>query len=674
MIIKDNGDKDKAIRSINDLRSKIAYHNWRYYVLDDPEITDGEYDNLYNKLVHLEEAHPDLITSDSPSQRVGAVPLSSFDSFKHPVPMLSLSNTYTEEDVLKFDERTKKTLGVEKIEYVVEPKLDGLAVELVYEKGIFSIGATRGDGFIGEQITANLKTIRSIPLSLISGDLKIPDYVSVRGEVIMKLHDFRMLNETRLNKGEQLFANPRNAAAGSVRQLDPRVTATRPLDIFFYAIGSMQGINVSSQNQLLELFPQWGLKVNPLVTVVSDIRQAMTYHSELYKKRDTLDYDIDGIVIKVNSYALQDTLGTIARSPRWAVAYKFKARQATTVINDIIVQVGRTGALTPVAIMNPVEISGVVVERATLHNQDEIIKKNVRIGDTVIIERAGDVIPEVVKVVLTKRTGREKLFTMPKKCPVCGADVRKDENMSVYRCAGLSCSAQLKESIKHFASRKAMDIDGLGDKLIEQLVDKKMIRNISDLYKLTKEQLRDMERMGDLSAGNIIRAIKDSKGPTLAKFVFALGIRNVGEQSAKLVVQKYRSLDALSIVPFDDLVTVKEIGPEIASSIVAFFNNDENKEILDNLKKAGIEWHIEEEIKNRPFEGKIFVFTGTLKDLSRDDVKNIVERLGARASSSVSKNTDYLVAGESPGSKYEKAKKLGIKILTEKEFVAIIEQ
>lgn len=666
-------DINEAKRKIEKLRKEINYHNYLYYVLDQPKISDSEYDQLFRELENLEKQFPQLVTPDSPTQRVGAPPLEKFKEVTHKIPMLSLSNAFTQEEAIDFDRRVKKFLGTtDDIEYVVEPKIDGLGISLIYENGVFTKGATRGDGVTGEDVTINLKTIKSIPLRLLEEKEKAPQRIEIRGEVYMKIKEFERLNKERQKRGEPLFANPRNAAAGSVRQLDSKITASRPLDIFCYAVGEVVGITFSTHWEMLETFKAWGLKVNPLIEKVKDINGVLRYHDQMQKKRNTLEYEIDGIVVKVNRIDLQKKLGTISRSPRWALAYKFPAHQVTTKILDIIAQVGRTGAITPVAIMEPVEVGGVTVSRATLHNQDEIDRLDVRIGDTVVIQRAGDVIPEVVGVIKEKRTGKEKKYNLPDKCPVCGSPVYKSPDEAVARCIGISCPAQLKETIIHFASRNAMNIEGLGTKHIEQMVDKKLIRDVGDLYYLTKEDILKLERMADKSATNIINAIEKSKSTTLPRLIFGLGIRHVGEHIAKLLAQEFGSIEKLASANREQLLQIQEIGPEIAESILRFFSDKKNLQVIEKLKNAGITYKKPQPPKVSILTGKTFVFTGTLADFTREEAEGLVESLGGKISSSVSKNTDYVVVGTEPGSKLQKAKELGIKTITEEEFKKMI--
>jgi DNA ligase (NAD+) len=653
------------------LREEIEYHNYRYYILDEPKISDAQYDRLMRELEKLEEQYPELRTPNSPTQRVGAPPLEEFEIFRHTIPMLSLANAFDESEARDFDKRVKKFLGSSTdITYVAEPKLDGLAVELVYERGQFIVGSTRGDGLNGENITQNLRTIKTIPLQLIRKEIPVPERLEVRGEVIMQIKRLKELNRKREEKGEPPFANPRNAAAGSVRQLDSKITAERPLEIYCYALGEVRGYTFQTQWEVLQTLPKWGLRTNPHVRKCKNIDEVLDYYHEMNEKRETLPYEIDGTVIKVDRLDLQTRLGEIARSPRWALAFKFKPKQETTKILDIIPQVGRTGAITPVALMEPVRVGGVEVSRATLHNQDEIDRLDVRIGDTVIIQRAGDVIPEVVQVVTSKRTGKEKKFEMPSKCPVCHADVIKEE--AIHRCIGLDCPAQLKGRIKHFASKRAMDIDGLGVKLIDQLVDKGLVKDVADIYYIKKEELVALERMADKSAQNIIDAIEASKTKPLSKFLYALGIRNVGETTAEDLARHFQRLDDFFHLSEDDLMEVQGIGPEVASSVHQFFGDKKNKESIERLKKAGVKV-IEPKVKEKgKLAGKIFVFTGSLKTFARNEARTLVESLGAMTSSSISKKVDFVVVGEDPGSKYDKAKELGIKILTEEEFKKMV--
>jgi DNA ligase (NAD+) len=658
-------------RKAEKLREEIEYHNHRYYVLDQPEIPDAEYDRLMQELERIEHQSPELRTSDSPTQRVGAPPLETFEIVRHTLPMLSLANGFDESEARDFDKRVKKFLGISTdVPYVTEPKLDGLAVELVYEAGLLTSGSTRGDGVNGENITQNLRTVKTIPLRLIRRGIPVPERLEVRGEVIMQIDKFRALNRKREESGEPLFANPRNAAAGSVRQLDSRITATRPLEIYCYGLGEVRGHTFKTQWDILQTLPRWGLRTNPNVRRCQNIDDVLVYHREMNEKRETLPYEIDGIVIKVDDIDLQARLGEISRSPRWALAFKFQPKQETTRILDIVAQVGRTGALTPVAMMQPVNVGGVEVSRATLHNQDEIDKKDVRIGDTVIIQRAGDVIPEVVEVIASKRTGAEKKFKMPTTCPVCGSQVIREE--AIHRCIGLDCPAQLKGRIRHFASKRAMDIDGLGVKLIEQLVDKGRVNDVADLYEITKNQLIVLERMAEKSAQNIIDAIEASKEKPLSKFLYALGIRHVGEHISDILAQRFSRIEDFPTLSEEDLMNVDEVGPEVAASVVRFFRDKKNRESIERLKKAGVKV-IEPRMRTRgKLADKVFVFTGILQSHGREEARSLVERLGAKTASSVSKKVDFVVAGEDPGSKLDKAAELGIKILTEEEFKKMV--
>ena len=658
-------------KRVEKLREEIEYHNYRYYILDQPEISDAQYDRLMRELEKLEEEYPKLRSPNSPTQRVGATPLEAFQIVRHTLPMLSLANAFDETEARDFDKRVKKFLGYSaEITYVAEPKLDGLAVELVYERGQFVVGSTRGDGVNGENITQNLRTIKTIPLQLIRKEIPAPERFEVRGEVIIQLKKFKELNRKREEMEEPLFANPRNAAAGSVRQLDSKITAARPLEIYCYGVGEVRGRTFKTHSEILQTFPKWGLRTNPNIQRCQNIDEVLEYYHKMNEKRETLPYEIDGIVIKVDRLDLQTRLGEISRSPRWALAFKFQPKQETTKILDIIVQVGRTGALTPVAVMEPVKVGGVEVSRATLHNQDEIDKKDVRVGDTVVIQRAGDVIPEVVQVITSKRKGTEKKFRIPSKCPVCGAEVIKDE--AIHRCNGLDCPAQLKGRIKHFASKRAMDIEGLGLKLIDQLVDKRLIKDVADIYYINKQELIELERMADKSAQNIIDAIEKSKTKSLLKFLYALGIRHVGETTAEDLARHFSRLDDFFHLSEEDLMEVEGIGPEVATSVIQFFRDKKNKESIELLKKAGVKV-IEPKIKEKgKLTGKTFVFTGALKIFGRDEARNLVESLGGMTVSSVSKKVDFVVVGEDPGSKSDKAKGLGIKILTEEEFKKMI--
>ncbi len=676
---KTNGmDEKKASREAARLREEINHHNYRYYVLDSPEVTDAEYDRLMRRLAGLEHEFPALVTPDSPTQRVGAAPLAAFGTVRHTLPMLSLDNAFSADEAVKFDERVKKLLGYEPdtdVEYAAEPKMDGLAVELVYEDGVFARGSTRGDGYTGEDVTQNLRTVKSIPLRLIkTRKADIPRVVEVRGEVYLPLESFKRLNREREAAGEPLFANPRNAAAGSLRQLDPKITAKRPLDIFCYGLGHVEPASklpVKTHMQALEFIKDLGLKVNPLVRVVKGIRAALGYHDGIAEKREGLDYEVDGVVFKVNDLGLQDRLGTLTRSPRWALAYKFAPRQESTVVRDIFVGVGRTGALTPVALLEPVNVGGVTIERATLHNQDEVERKDVRVGDTVVVQRAGDVIPEVFEVEKSKRPKGAKSFRMPGKCPVCGAHVEKVG--AIHFCTGgLSCPAQLKETIRHFASRRAMDIEGLGDRHVEQFVDTGLVKDVADLYTLDREKVLSLERWAEKSVDNLLAAIDASRRPKLDRLIYALGIRGVGEHMARVLAKRFGSIDALSSASVEELTDVHEVGPETAGSLRQFFTEKHNLDVLEKLRKAGVEFPHSDKKASGRLAGKVFLFTGGLSSFTRDEAKEAVEAEGAEAASSVGKRVDYVVAGTEPGSKYEKAKAAGLKIIDEQEFKRLL--
>ena len=658
---------------VKKLRKEIEYHNYRYYVLNDPVISDPEYDALMRELEELERQYPELITPNSPTQRVGAPPVEEFGTVVHTIPMLSLANAFDEREVIEFDQRVKRFLRTEEeIEYVAEPKMDGVAVEVVYERGELVVGSTRGDGYQGEDITQNIRTIKTIPLILVDEEEEVPEKIAVRGEVYMEIEDFKKLNRMREERGEPLFANPRNAAAGSLRQLDPSITAQRPLKIYFYAVGEVVGREFESQWEVLQTLPKWGLRVNPMVELCPNILKAIDYYRHILEVKDEVPYEMDGVVLKVNSFELQRRLGEVSRSPRWAVAFKFPAHEATSQILDIVVQVGRTGVLTPVAVLRPVQVGGVEVKRATLHNQDEIDRKDVRIGDHVLVRRAGDVIPEVVKVIKERRTGKERKFRMPERCPVCGSEVVRLPGEVAFRCVGLSCPAQLKGRIRHFASRRAMDIEGLGVKLIDQLVDKGLVKDLSDIYYLTKEELAGLERMADKSAQNIIDAIERSKKTTLARFLNALGIRLVGEHLSQVLAERF-SLEQLFTVTEEELMAVPEIGPEVAQSVVRFFRDERNRETIKRIVEAGVSFEEAAPEEERPLEGKVFVFTGALESMTREEAKNLVERLGGRAASSVSRKVDYVVVGKDPGSKYDKARELGLTIIDEEEFKKLVD-
>jgi len=660
---------------VEELRQALHRHNYRYYVLDDPEISDAEYDRMIQELVKLEEDFPDLMSPDSPTLRVGAPPLDKFETIEHSLPMLSLENGFSDQDIMEFDRRIKRNLNIDSdIIYTAEPKLDGVAVELVYENGRLITASTRGDGFYGELITSNVRTIRSVPLRLHNEKEKtIPSLLEVRGEVFIAKEAFKNLNNERLDENLPPFANPRNAAAGSLRQLDSKITAKRPLEIFVYGVGRIADLVLVSHSDTLYALQKLGFRINPHIRPKVTVKEVIDCYKELNEQRDLLPYDIDGMVIKVDSLASQRLLGATSRSPRWAIAYKFKAVQETTQIADIEVQVGRTGTLTPVAHLVPVKIGGVTVSRATLHNEDEIKRKDIKIGDTVLVQRAGDVIPEVVKVITSKRTGEEKTFNMPLSCPVCDSSVIRSENEAALRCINTSCPAQVKERIKHFASKGAFDIDGLGDKLIEQLVEKKLLHSYADIFQLKEDVLKDLERMGSKSAGNIVRAIEDSKRITLNRFIYALGIRHVGEHVAGILANALKSFDKLRCAKSDELVAIDGVGPVVAESIVEFFKKDENLKIVDDIIIAsGIQIRRDVDQKDSLLAGKVFVLTGTLDTLTRDEARKIIEDAGGKVTGSVSRNTNYLVTGASPGSKFKRAEELGVEIIDEETLKGLL--
>ena len=657
-----------------ELKNKLHYHNHRYYVLDAPEVSDSEYDRMLRELEQMERDNPSLLSPDSPTQRVGSSPAAHFEKFSHSPRMLSLANAMNLDELHAFDVRCRRALGdVPALEYIVEPKFDGLAVSLHYVRGILQVGATRGDGGTGENITTNLKTIHSIPLKILpEGQAECPDVLTVRGEVMMLIEEFRRLNNRRIKNDQPAFANPRNAAAGSVRQLDPRITAERRLDAVFYAAHQADEGRYKTQLQLVEGLKEYGFKVNTGMRC-STIEEAIAACNDIEAQRDTYPYEIDGAVVKVNDLRLQKRLGALPRSPRWAIALKFKPRQEITVVKNITVQVGRTGALTPVAELEPVLISGVEVKRATLHNQDEISRKDIRIGDTVIVQRAGDVIPKVVKVLMEKRSGQERIFKMPDQCPVCNTLVVADPDEAVTRCTNRDCPAIIKESIRHFAAREAMNIEGLGVKLISRLVDSGRVTSIADLYMLSSEDWQNVERMGDKSAVNIVAALERSKAAGLERLLFALGIRNIGRQSAGILADHFRSLEKLCSATRDELIAVHEIGPEAADCLRAFFDDMRMMDMLNRLKDAGLSTEPVQAATDKRFAGKTFVLTGTLHYASRESTADTIRQYGGRVAGSVSKKTDYVIAGDNAGSKLTKARSLGIAVLNEAEFVKLID-
>jgi len=653
-----------------ELHAELHRHNYRYYVLNDPSISDAQYDALLRELQALEQRYPALLTPDSPTQRVGAPPVKAFGEVRHEQRMLSLDNAFTDEELADFDRRVRKGLDIDQVDYAAEPKLDGLAVSLLYTGGSLVRAATRGDGTTGEDVTANVRTINAVPLKLVGSG--IPATLEVRGEIYLSHRGFTELNAQQAAQGHKPFVNPRNAAAGSLRQLDPKITAQRPLEIFCYGVGKVEGGSLpGSHTEILAQLGDWHLRVYEDVRRVGGLDGCSGYYRHYEQCRGKLPFEIDGVVFKVDRLDQQDALGFVARAPRWAIARKFPAQERETVVTGIDVQVGRTGALTPVARLAPVFVGGVTVTNATLHNQDEIDRKDVRVGDTVIVRRAGDVIPEVVKVNLALRKPDAPRFRMPEHCPVCGSHVERIEGEAVTRCSGgLYCAAQRREAIKHFASRRAMDIEGLGDKLVVQLVDRGLVNDVSDLYRLTVEQLTDLERMAEKSAANLVNALDKSRDTTLDRFIYALGIREVGESTAQILAREFGGIEPLKAADIETLQAIDDIGPVVAQRIVDFFAESHNRDVIDKLttekKKggAGIHWPEVEKPEHAPLAGKTFVLTGTLS-MPRDAMKAKLQAAGAKVSGSVSKNTDYVVAGENPGSKYDKAVELDIEVLDE---------
>ncbi len=658
-----------VVEEVERLRKEIAYHDYRYYILNDPIITDAEYDKLMLRLKELEAKYPELITPDSPTQRVGGAPAPEFKKVRHEEPMLSLDNAFSREDLIAFDQRVKRWSGEDSIEYVAEHKIDGVSVSLVYEDGIFVLGATRGDGVVGEDVTANLRTIKTLPLRLIK---ELSGRLEVRGEVFMTKEEFARINKEREEEGLPLFANPRNAAAGSLRQLDPKITASRALDIFVYYLVNPEKWGISTHWDALEFIKSLGFKINPYSRLCRNLDEVWEYCEEWEKKKGSLSYAVDGVVLKVNRIDLWRKLGATSKSPRWAIAFKFPPEEAITRVLNIVVNVGRTGVLTPVAILEPVHLEGTIVKRASLHNEDEIRRKDVRIGDWVIVRKAGEIIPEIVKVIKERRTGNEIEFKMPEKCPVCGASVVRPEGEVAYRCIGVNCPAQLKERIRHFASRDAMDIRGLGPAIIEQLVEKKLVRDLADIYYLTYDDLLSLERMGPKSASNLLKAIRDSKNRPLANLIFGLGIRYVGKVIAKILAEHFDTLDDLANASYSELVLIEGIGDKVARSIVGFFKEPQTISLIEKLRKAGVNLGkkiVKGEIKDNFFKGKKVVFTGELESFTRSEASKLLESLGAQVLNSVSKKVDLVIVGENPGSKYQKALSLGIRIMREDEFI-----
>jgi len=649
------------------LRREIEHHNYRYYILDDPEIPDAEWDRLLQELRNLEEDYPSLVTAESPTQRVGATPTDEFAEVRQRIPMLSLDNAFSDDDLRNFDRRVRERLGIDsEVDYSAEPKLDGLAISVTYEQGVLVRAATRGDGTTGEDVTANVRTIRSVPLHLRG---KAPALFEARGEVFMPVAGFERLNAEAAKKGEKVFANPRNAAAGSLRQLDPRVTAQRPLDIFFYAVGAVEGLGLpNSHSATLELLKEFGLRVSPEVRRVRGPEGCLAYYTDIGRRRASLDYQIDGVVYKVDSIAAQRELGFVSRAPRWAIAHKFPAEEALTVLRDVEFQVGRTGAMTPVARLEPVFVGGVTVSNATLHNMDEVARKGVRIGDTVVVRRAGDVIPEVARVLLDRRPRDTRDIALPSRCPVCASPVERDAEAAVARCTGgYRCSAQRKERIRHFASRRALDIEGVGEKLVDQLVDAGLVESPAELYSLTLDTLSGLARMGPKSAENVLAALERSKKTTLARFLFALGIRDVGEATAAALAAHFGEIDSLMAADIESVQQVPDVGPVIAAHVVEFFADDANRRVIDRLRRAGVSWPSVSKASggSQPLSGLTFVLTGTLESMPREEAEDALRALGAKAAGSVSKKTSYVVAGRDAGSKLKKAEELGVPVLDE---------
>ncbi len=661
-------------KQINYLKSVIREHDHCYYVLDDPQISDHEYDSLLRELKNLEDSHPELITADSPTQRVGGSPISEFDQIQHSKPMLSLGNAFGIDELEAFNKRINDTLDANDVEFNAELKFDGLAVTILYVNGIMKYAATRGDGSVGEDVTHNIKTIKTIPLKL-HGE-NHPRIFEVRGEVLMDKNDFKELNEYQISLGQKTFANPRNAAAGSLRQLDPKITAKRKLKFYAYSLGQVdQDLELTNHTDILEYIHNAGVPISSYSQRVVGINQMQHFYEDILKKRNSLPFDIDGIVYKVNSIKNQENLGYVSRAPRWAIAYKFPAEEAETVVNDINVQVGRTGVITPVARLHPVFVSGVTVTNATLHNEDEMLRKDIRIGDSVIVRRAGDVVPEVVRVIKEKRPSTAKVFKMPQYCPICNSQVIRIDGEAAQRCTGqLKCEAQAKQAISHYVSRKAMNIEGLGAKIIDHFFEKGMIKNISDIYQLDYEEIQKMEGFGEKSAENLKDAIELSKNTTLAKFIYALGIRNVGEATSKDIVKKLGTLDNVMKASIDDFLEINDVGPVVAQSLHQFFQEDENKVIINNIIEFGVKWDDQAQnvTNNQKLNQQTFVVTGTLENFSRDEIKELIENNGGKVSGSVSKKTSYVIIGDNPGSKANKAAELGVKIINEEQLMELL--
>jgi DNA ligase (NAD+) len=669
-------DANKAKQRIQELRDLINYHNRRYYVLDSPEISDAEYDELMTELRQLEAEHPELVTIDSPTQRVGAPPVEAFGAVEHPQPLLSLANAFSYEELAAWHKRTCNLLGRSQFDLVCEPKIDGLAVALTYADGLLVTGATRGDGYRGEDITQNLRTVRSIPLSVPD---EAPPRFEVRGEVYLSKAGFKKLNEERAREGLPLFANPRNAAAGSVRQLDSSITARRPLDIFIYALGWAEGKTMPDTHwEIMQYLESLGFKINANVTLCHTLRETEEYYQRLVETREKFSYETDGIVLKVNSIAFQQELGAVAHEPRWAIAYKFPAVQGTTKLLTIGINVGRTGSLNPYAVLEPVRVGGAVISSAALHNEEDIHRKDIRIGDWVVVQRAGEVIPEIVGPVASRRSGEERIFSMPGHCPACGSEVIKPEGEAMHRCTNAACPSQALEKIKHFVSRGAMDIDGIGEKLCQALFEARLVKDVADLYYLTREQLLGLERMADKSVSNVLISIERSKDRPLARVIFALGITHVGDQYAELLAEQFHSIDQLAEASQEELSALPSIGPKIAESIVAFFRQERNRQIIEKLRKAGVRLEREKVKEARPGQlplaGLEFVLTGKLESLSRSEAEAKIKALGGKAGSDVTRKISYAVVGTEPGSKLAKAEKLGIKKLNEAEFLGFLNQ